>query len=306
MSQATLRIQKISGHAGPVPGEGMYRAVADKQVCKLVDTTTCIGCKACEIACQEWNDLPFASTMFDNTYQTMPDTSWNFWNLIRFKEHTRPDGTFMWLMRKDQCMHCADPGCLEACPADGAIVQYANGIVDFQSDKCIGCGYCITGCPFNIPKFHPTTRKVHKCTLCADRVAENLEPACIKSCPTGCLHFGTKDDMLELANRRAKQLQEHYDFPHAGVYNPAGVGGTGVIYVMHDITDPELYNGLPKDPRVPWTVKLWKHPLKWLGNLAMIGGAIGLFTHYLRYGPKVERPDGNDSGNGAAEGGPRA
>jgi formate dehydrogenase beta subunit len=304
MSQATLRIQKISGHAGSVPGAGMYRAVADKQVCKLVDTTTCIGCKACEIACQEWNDLPFASTVFDNTYQTMPDTAYNFWNLIRFKEHVRQDGTLMWLMRKDQCMHCADPGCLEACPADGAIVQYANGIVDFQSDHCIGCGYCITGCPFNIPKFHPTTRKVHKCTLCADRVAENLEPACIKSCPTGCLHFGTKDDMLELANKRAKQLQDHYDFKNAGVYNPSGVGGTGVIYVLHDITDSELYNGLPKDPRVPWTVKIWKHPLKWLGNLAMIGGAIGLVTHYLRFGPK---PDpGNVVTPKTPEGGARA
>jgi formate dehydrogenase beta subunit len=301
MSQATLRIQKMSGHAGAVPGAGMYRDVKDKQVCKLVDTTTCIGCKACEIACQEWNDLPFASTSFDNTYQTMPDTTWNFWNLIRFKEYPKADGTMMWLMRKDQCMHCADPGCLEACPADGAIVQYANGIVDFQSDHCIGCGYCITGCPFNIPKFHPATRKVHKCTLCADRVSENLEPACIKSCPTGCLHFGTKDDMLELANRRAKQLRDHYDFKNAGVYDPPGVGGTGVIYVLHDLADPELYNGLPKDPRVPWTVKLWKHPLKWLGNLAMIGGAIGLFTHYLKYGPKTE----HKNGDGASQGGAR-
>ena len=81
MSQATLRIQKISGHAGPVPGADTQR---DLQVCKLVDTTTCIGCKACEVACQEWNDLPFAQTAFDNTYQTMPSTAWNFWNLIKF------------------------------------------------------------------------------------------------------------------------------------------------------------------------------------------------------------------------------
>jgi formate dehydrogenase beta subunit len=216
----------------------------------------------------------------------MPETRWNYWNLILFNEHERDDGTLMWLMRKNQCMHCAEPGCLAACPADGAIVQYTNGIVDFQQANCIGCGYCITGCPFDIPKMNPKTNRVFKCTLCADRVGEGLEPACIKACPTGCLHFGSKVDMLDLAGKRAKQLQDHSNFPHAGVYDPQGVGGTGVIYVLHDATQPELYGGLPKDPHIPWTVKLWKGPLKWLGNVAMVGGLIGLFVHYLRYGPK--------------------
>jgi formate dehydrogenase beta subunit len=239
----------------------------------------------------EWNDLPFGETVFGNTYQTMPETRWNYWNLILFNEHEREDGTLMWLMRKNQCMHCADPGCLKACPADGAIIQYTNGIVDFQQANCIGCGYCITGCPFNIPKFNPETKRVFKCTLCADRVSEGLEPACIKSCPTGCLHFGSKDDMKELAETRAKQLRDHSNFPNAGVYDPAGVGGTGVIYVLHDATQPELYGGLPKDPQVPWSVKLWKGPLKWLGNAAMIGGLIGLFVHYLRFGPKTREDD---------------
>jgi formate dehydrogenase iron-sulfur subunit len=287
MSQATLRIQKISAHAGAIPGEDTQR---EAQVCKLIDTTTCIGCKACEVACMEWNDLPFGETVFDNTYQTMPDTRWNYWNLIRFNEHETENG-LMWLMRKDQCMHCADPGCLAACPADGAIVQYSNGIVDFQQQNCIGCGYCITGCPFNIPKFNSATKRVYKCTLCADRVSEGLEPACIKSCPTGCLHFGTKDDMKYLANQRAKQLRDHYNFPNAGVYDPPGVGGTGVIYVLHDATNPEAYGGLPKDPHVPWTVKLWKGPIKWLGNVAIVGGLIGLFVHYLRFGPKSREPE---------------
>jgi formate dehydrogenase beta subunit len=273
----------------------MSRELKEKQVCKMVDVTTCIGCKACEVACQEWNDLPFASTSFNNTYQTMPDTAWNYWNLIRFNEHTGEDGGFMWLMRKDQCMHCAEPGCLEACPADGAIVQYSNGIVDFQTDRCIGCGYCITGCPFNIPKFNPATHKVHKCTLCADRVAENLEPACIKACPTGCLHFGTKEDMLYQANQRAEQLKKHYGFAEAGVYDPAGVGGTSVIYVLHNASNPEAYGGLPKNPAISWAVKLWKHPLKWIGNIAIIGGIVGTFMHYLRYGPKFI-PEDNAKG----------
>jgi len=284
MSQATLRIQKISGHAGPVPGADTQRNL---QVCKLVDTTTCIGCKACEVACQEWNDLPFAPTSFDNTYQTMPSTAWNFWNLIKFNEQPKEDGTFMWLMRKDQCMHCADPGCLTACPADGAIVQYANGIVDFQQDHCIGCGYCITGCPFDIPKFNPTTKKVYKCTLCSDRVSQGLEPACIKACPTGCLHFGSKDDMKDLAEKRSRQLREHYGFEQAGVYDPPGVGGTGVIYVLHGVTHPEAYGGLPANPSIPWAVRLWKTPLKWMGNLAMVGGLVGVALHYLRFGPKT-------------------
>jgi formate dehydrogenase iron-sulfur subunit len=284
MSQATLRIMKISGHAGTVPGAGTQR---EFQVCKLVDTTTCIGCKACEIACQEWNDLPFAATAFDNTYQTMPSTAWNFWNLIKFNEHPKEDGTMMWLMRKDQCMHCAEPGCLAACPADGAIVQYTNGIVDFQQDKCIGCGYCITGCPFDVPKLNPATKKVHKCTLCADRVSQSLEPACIKACPTGCLHFGSMDDMKDLAEKRAHQLRVNSGFEKAGVYDPPGVGGTGVIYVLHDATNPEAYGGLPANPSVPWAVRLWKTPLKWLGNFAMLGGLIGVTLHYLRFGPKT-------------------
>ena len=116
----------------------------------------------------------------------------------------------------------------------------------FQQDHCIGCGYCITGCPFNIPKLNSVTKRVYKCTLCTDRVSEGLEPACIKSCPTGCLHFGTKDDMKDLAEQRAKQLKDHYGFANAGVYDPPGVGGTGVIYVLHDATKPELYGGLPQ------------------------------------------------------------
>jgi formate dehydrogenase beta subunit len=283
MSQAIAQIQKISGHAGPVPGANVEPTYT---VSKLIDTTTCIGCKACEVACLEWNGYPFRETVFDNTYQTMPETAWNYWNLIKFNEVEKPDGSVSLLMRKDQCMHCAEPGCLAACPADGAIVQYSNGIVDFQQDHCIGCGYCVNGCPFNIPKFNPATKTMFKCTLCVDRVTEGLEPACIKSCPTGCLHFGSKDDMKDLAETRAQQLRDHYGFANAGVYDPPGVGGTGVIYVLHDVTQPEAYGGLPKDPQIPLVVRLWKGPAKWIGNLAMLGGVLGVALHYMRFGPK--------------------
>jgi formate dehydrogenase iron-sulfur subunit len=293
MSQAATEIVRISGHAGSVPGAGLNR---EFRVCKLVDTTTCIGCKACEVACLEWNGYTFTETTFDNSYQTMPETAWNYWNLIKFNEHEREDGTVQLLMRKDQCMHCEEPGCLIACPADGAIVQYANGIVDFQEANCIGCGYCMTGCPFNIPKFSPTARKVFKCTLCNDRVSQGLEPACIKACPTGCLHFGTKIEMKQLADTRAQQLREHSGFPDAGVYDPPGVGGTHVIYVLYDAKNPELYGGLPKNPHVPLSVRLWKGPLKWIGNLAMLGGVVGLAWHYMRFGPKKEQETKPDSG----------
>jgi formate dehydrogenase iron-sulfur subunit len=288
MSQASLEIKRISAHPGAAPGKD---ATHDYDVCKLIDTTTCIGCKACEVACLEWNGLAFTETVFDNTYQTMPETRWNYWNLIKFNEHVTDDGTLMWLMRKDQCMHCAEPGCLIACPADGAIVQFTNGIVDFQHEKCIGCGYCVSGCPFNIPKFNSESKKMFKCTLCSDRVAVGLEPACIKSCPTGCLHFGSKDDMTDLAQRRAAQLREKSGFKNAGVYDPSGVGGTHVIYVLHDATKPEIYGGLPANPTVPMLVRFWKSPMKWLGNLAMVGGLVGIVLHFMRFGPKRVNDD---------------
>src|SRR2546426_2718024 len=175
-------------------------------VSKYIDTTTCIGCKACEAACQEWNDLKTVATHQEGSYQTLPHLDADFWNLIRFNER-EVDGGLMWLMRKDQCMHCAEPGCLEACPAPGAIVQYANGIVDVDPSKCIGCGYCSTGCPFDVPKFSKKTGKMAKCTLCVDRVEVGLEPACIKACPTGCLQFGSKEQMVAMGNARGSHLK---------------------------------------------------------------------------------------------------
>jgi formate dehydrogenase beta subunit len=283
MPNENLTIKAISAHPGAI-GSGAAPE-ASYEVCKLIDTTTCIGCKACEVACLEWNGYEFRETTFDNTYQTMPDTEWNYWNLIRFSEHENTDGTLSWLMRKDQCMHCADPGCLEACPADGAIVQYENGIVDFNEEHCIGCEYCVTGCPFNIPRLNPTTKKVFKCSLCSDRVGVGLEPACVKSCPTGCLHFGSKEDMKFEAEKRATQLKKN-GFEHAGVYDPKGVGGTHVIYVLHDADNPEKYSGLPANPTVPIMVRFWKHPLKWLGNIGLIFGVAGVLSHYIRFGPK--------------------
>ena len=252
-------------------------------VVKLIDTTLCIGCKACEVACQEWNDQEFTLGTFDGSYQTMSDLAPNFWNLIKFNEFER-DGQMSWLMTKYQCMHCQDAGCLAACPAPGAIVQKSNGIVDFVQENCIGCGYCITGCPFDVPRLSPKTKKVYKCSLCSDRVAVGLEPACIKTCPTNCLTFGERTELLRQAERRAEVLKAD-GHANAGVYNPAGVGGTNVLYVLKDATEPEAH-GLPSDPTIPLSVTLWKGPLKWLGTMALAGGILGSFFHYLKFGPK--------------------
>jgi formate dehydrogenase iron-sulfur subunit len=278
MAAQTLELKRIS--ATPSGATGIRE---EATVAKLIDTSTCIGCKACEVACQQWNDLPPETTVQMGTYQTMPELSAGFWNLIRFNE-TEFNGRLSWLMRKDQCMHCADPGCLAACPSPGAIVQYSNGIVDFQQENCIGCGYCITGCPFNVPKLSKKTAKVYKCTLCVDRVSVGLEPACIKACPTGCLQFGSKDQMLAAANKRVAQLKEN-GFEHAMVYDPPGVGGTGVVTVVAHGDALDAYR-LPVNPSIPLAIFLWKKPIRWLGIAGMLAGVAVASLHYLRYGRK--------------------
>src|SRR5512145_1030450 len=177
------------------------------EVAKLIDVSRCIGCKACQAACLEWNDLHQEPVGVNEGFYTNPrDLSDQTWTLMRFYEE-QIEGSLQWLILKDGCLHCADPGCLKACPAPGAIVQYSNGIVDFHEESCIGCGYCITGCPFNIPRISRKDGKVYKCTLCSDRVAVGLEPACIKACPTGSLVFGTKDDMIHHAEGRITDLK---------------------------------------------------------------------------------------------------
>jgi formate dehydrogenase iron-sulfur subunit len=200
-----------------------------------------------------------------------------------------PDGKLEWLIRKDGCMHCADPGCLKACPAPGAIVQYSNGIVDFHEENCIGCGYCVAGCPFNVPRISKKDSKAYKCTLCSDRVAVGLEPACIKTCPTGALVFGSKEDMTDHANERIADLKER-GYQQAGLYDPPGVGGTHVMYVLQHADKPELY-GLPKDPKIsPW-VSLWKGAAKPIALLALGLAAVGTFFHYVKVGPNEVEED---------------
>jgi len=253
------------------------------EVAKLIDVSKCIGCKACQVACMEWNDVRDEIGSNVGVYDNPPDLSGASWTVMRYSE-VETDRGLEWLIRKDGCMHCTDPGCLKACPAPGAIVQYSNGIVDFHEENCIGCGYCITGCPFNIPRISKKDGKVYKCTLCSDRVAVGLEPACIKSCPTGSLVFGTKEDMKQHAEERIKDLNER-GFKNAGLYDPPGVGGTHVMYVLQHADQPGLYHGLPKDPAISLMVSLWKGIAKPLASIGIGLAVLGAFFHYVKAGP---------------------
>jgi formate dehydrogenase iron-sulfur subunit len=271
-------------------------------VAKLIDTSKCIGCKACQSACLEWNNLReevgFNHGVYDNPLDLTPDSL----TVMRFSEWINPETQNLeWLIRKDGCMHCADPGCLKACPAPGAIVQYSNGIVDFDHDKCIGCGYCIKGCPFNIPRISKVDNKAYKCTLCSDRVAVGQGPACAKACPTQAIVFGTKDEMKAHAEARIKDLKSR-GFKNAGLYDPPGVGGTHVMYVLHHADKPEIYADLPKDPKISPIVEIWKGVTKYAG-MAAIGAfaAIG-FLHHMVSGANRVSPEDEENAKRLAGG----
>ena len=152
---------------------------------KLIDVTRCIGCKACQAACMEWNDLRAEVGFFEGSYDNPSDLNPSTWTLMRFTEHENEEGNLEWLIRKDGCMHCEDPGCLKACPAPGAIVQYANGIVDFISENCIGCGYCV---------------KRMSVQHSSDQPGRSQNPI---SAP--CARIGSASVWNRLASRRARQ-----------------------------------------------------------------------------------------------------
>ena len=286
MALQSLDIARRSATTTPEP---QVRQSYTGTVAKLIDTSKCIGCKACQVACMEWNDLRDEIGTNVGGYQNPADLSDRSWTLMRFAEYENPKGDLEWLIRKDGCMHCADPGCLKACPSPGAIVQYSNGIVDFHEENCIGCGYCVTGCPFDIPRISKKDKKAYKCTLCSDRVAVGLEPACIKACPTGALVFGTKEDMKEHAAERVADLKSR-GFDKAGLYDPPGVGGTHVMYVLHHGDQPQLYAGLAMDPQISPMVKVWKGAAKPLALAAMALTVLAGFFHFVRVGRNEVTP----------------
>ncbi|MCQ0971404.1 formate dehydrogenase subunit beta [Paracoccus sp. TK19116] len=263
-----------------------------EKVAKLIDISKCIGCKACQSACVEWNDTHPEVGENVGSYENPHDLTAEMFTLMRFEEWVNPDTSDLeWLIRKDGCMHCEDPGCLKACPAPGAIVQYSNGIVDFVHENCIGCGYCVTGCPFDIPRISKVDHKSYKCTLCSDRVAVGQGPACAKACPTQAIVFGTKADMIEHAHTRIEDLNAR-GYDNAGIYDPAGVGGTHVIYVLPHAEKPSIYSGLPDDPRISPLVEGWKGVTKTAGMAVMgIAAAGALLAGFFTRGSRVDDHD---------------
>ncbi|MYM24431.1 formate dehydrogenase subunit beta [Duganella sp. FT135W] len=281
MSLQSLDIKRMSATTVTPP---QARTPVTGTVAKLIDVSKCIGCKACQTACMEWNDLRDEVGETTGVYDNPIDLTSQSWTVMRFSEYENPKGDLEWLIRKDGCMHCEDPGCLKACPSPGAIVQYTNGIVDFHQENCIGCGYCVAGCPFDVPRISKQDSRAYKCTLCSDRVAVGQEPACVKTCPTGAIMFGTKEDMKEHAEERITDLKSR-GFEQAGLYDPAGVGGTHVMYVLHHADQPSLYHGLKKDPSISVTVGLWKGLTKPLALAGIAMTALAGWFHYSRVGP---------------------
>jgi formate dehydrogenase iron-sulfur subunit len=248
----------------------------------FTDTSVCIGCKACEVACKEWNLIPddgfnLLGMSFDNTGQLGA----NSWRHVAFIEQQRPmrrepvdlgmpsvgapdaqpvtegrtgagseQGTELrWLMASDVCKHCTHAGCLDVCPT-GALFRTEFGTVVVQQDICNGCGYCVSACPYGVIERREEDGRAWKCTMCYDRLHDGLEPACAKACPTDSIQFGPLDELRERAADRVDQLRSS-GVPEARLYgeDPAdGVGGDGAFFLLLD--EPEVY-GLPPDPVVP-------------------------------------------------------
>jgi formate dehydrogenase iron-sulfur subunit len=225
----------------------------------LTDTTVCIGCKACEVACKQWNQLPddgliFSGMSYDNTGHLGSET----WRHVAFVERDEPlgghetgIGNFSWLMMSDVCKHCVRAGCLEACPT-GAIIRTELDSVYVQPDICNGCGYCVVACPFGVIDRNENDGRAWKCTLCYDRQKGGLEPACAKACPTDSIVFGDVDELRERARSRVEELHAR-GTGEAWLYGDSAAGqpGTEGLNAFFLLVDrPEVYN-LPPEPVVP-------------------------------------------------------
>ena len=243
----------------------------------FTDTTVCIGCKACEVACKQWNDLPSDGGTFrkGGSYDSTGSLSGNTWRHVRFVELADAGGGVQqdelpdlvataaangspidvhaavaafdnWVFMSDVCKHCTNAGCLDACPT-GALIRTEFETVVLQPDVCNGCGYCVPSCPFGVVDRDPEDGRAAKCTLCYDRLEDGLEPACAKACPTDSIQFGELDELRERARGRVQELRAD-GVADARLYGDDpddGVGGFGAFFLLLD--DPEVY-GLPPDP----------------------------------------------------------
>jgi formate dehydrogenase iron-sulfur subunit len=230
------------------------RAVPD--VGFLTDTTLCIGCKACEVACKQWNRLPADGYQLSgNSYDNTGWLSGTTWRHVQFIETFSPDRSQGgWLLMSDVCKHCVQAACLEVCPT-GAIIRTEFDTVFIQPDVCNGCRDCIAACPFGVIEIHHETKVAQKCTLCYDRLQNGLEPACAKACPTESIQFGEVDELLARADRRVQQLKVSGQPAYQGAYlygKPGDgytddIGGLNAFFLLLD--RPEKYN-LPVRPQL--------------------------------------------------------
>ncbi|GAB3978262.1 4Fe-4S dicluster domain-containing protein [Actinoallomurus acanthiterrae] len=242
----------------------------------FTDTSVCIGCKACEVACKEWNGVPddgftLTGMSYDNTGALGAST----WRHVAFVEQTRQhqvgDGAeTRWLMASDVCKHCTHAACLDVCPT-GALIRTEVGTVVVQEDICNGCAYCVSACPYGVIDRREDDGRAWKCTLCYDRTGSGLEPACAKACPTDSIQYGPLDELRERAQTRLDALHED-GVTEARLYGEDegdGVGGAGAFFLLLD--EPEVY-GLPPDPVV--TTRDLPAMWRWAGGaaLALAGG----------------------------------
>lgn len=249
--------------------------MADKAI--LFDTTKCMACRACQVACKQWNGLEGEQTSNRGTYENPPDLSPQTWLKIRFTEVER-QGKLNWLFTRQACMHCTEAACIKVCPTK-ALYRHELGFVAYNKDLCSGCGYCIDFCPFHVPRSERNliigVAKMSKCTLCTtpglDRVTAGYEPACVKTCPTKALIFGDREALLSEGKSRIASLLAQ-GFNNANLYGDKELGGLHVMYVLADSVG--VY-GLPENPQFPVMATAWKsvlQPVGWaLGGLTILG-----------------------------------
>jgi formate dehydrogenase iron-sulfur subunit len=209
----------------------------------LFDAHLCTGCRGCQVACKQWNDLAATDTQNRGTYQNPPRLSHSTWLMMKYKEVRQEDGALAWAFGRRACMHCVEPACAAACPLE-ALHKTEEGPVLYRADRCFGCRYCMLACPFEIPTFEFNQNEVQgpwirKCTMCADRQGAGREPACVQTCPTGALKFGERDELIAYAESTIQSNPQTY-IQH--VYGKTEAGGTSVLYISHV---PFEHLGLP-------------------------------------------------------------
>jgi formate dehydrogenase iron-sulfur subunit len=236
----------------------------------FTDSTLCIGCKACEVACKQWNQLPAneggANALTGNSYDNTGQLDGINWRHVKFIEQFSPDRQQgRWLMLSDVCKHCVQAGCLEVCPT-GAIMRTEFDTVVIQSNVCNGCRDCIAACPFGVIEINPVNKTAQKCTLCYDRLQAGLTPACAQACPTASIQFGPIEELRRRANARVATLQAQ-NVP-AYIYGDENMlGGLNAFSLLID--KPEVY-GLPENPKMP-SRNLWSSSLFSIGGAAVVG-----------------------------------